>query len=155
MAKQMPLKVGDPAPEFTLTASTGEAVSLADFRGRSEVVLFFYPKANTPLCTAEACAFKASEPSFRDSGAEVIGVSGDSPAALQRFANLFGLPFKLLSDPNGEVQRKYGVTKTLGLLPGRVSFLIDRDGIIRHIYSSQFLPTRHVSQMLDELRTKK
>lgn len=150
----MPLKVGDPAPEFTLKAATGETVSLTDFRGRNEVVLFFYPKANTPFCTAEACAFKANDPAFRDAGAEVIGISGDSPEALQRFANLFGLPFKLLSDPDGEVQRKYGVTKTLGLLPGRMTFLINQNGIIRHIYSSQFRPTQHVSEMLDELQSK-
>ena len=152
MASRGEPKVGDRAPEFTLESSTGSRISLADFRGRSEVVLFFYPKANTPFCTAEACTFRANEESFRKVGAQVIGISSASPEALARFASLRKLPFLLLSDPDGEVRRKYGVSRTFGFLPGRVTYLIDREGIIRHIYSSQFQPTRHAVEMLGVLR---
>src|SRR5271166_6434982 len=129
--------VGDLAPDFTLPSSTGEMVSLSDFRGKSEVVLFFYPKDDTPGCTAEACSFRDSHEAFREAGAEVIGVSSDSSDSHRKFAGRYGLPFRLLSDPKGELRSRFGVPKTLGLLPGRVTYLIDRHGIVRHIFSSQ------------------
>jgi peroxiredoxin Q/BCP len=145
------LQVGDPAPDFTLPASTGELVSLADFRGRAEVVLFFYPKDNSPACSVEACSFRDRYQAFRDLGAEVIGVSRDSAQSHRRFAEHFRLPFVLLSDRNGSVHARYGVAKTFGLIPGRVTFLIDRQGIVRHAFSSQFRFGRHVSEALGVL----
>lgn len=153
MAEKHKPKIGDRAPEFSLESASGMVVSLSGRLGRSEVVLFFYPKAFTPVCTAEACAFRVSEKTFRDAGAEVIGISSDSPETLKRFAEKFRLPFVLLSDPGGEVRRLYGVSRTLGVLPGRSTFLIDRDGYIQHIFTSQFLPTKHVAEMLEALRT--
>jgi peroxiredoxin Q/BCP len=145
-------RVGDPAPDFTLPSSTGESVSLSDFRGRVEVVLFFYPKDNSPACSLEACSFRDSYEAFREAGAEVLGVSADSPKSHTKFAERFRLPFPLLSDADGSVRSRYGVARTFGLFPGRTTFLIDKQGIIRHEFSSQLLPLKHVSQMLDTLR---
>lgn len=152
MADGKALGVGDRASDFTLTAATGEPVRLADMLAKSEVVLYFYPKDNTPGCTAEACSFRDSHEAFREAGAAVIGVSADSADSHRRFAERFGLPFLLLSDPQGEVRDAYGVKKTLGLLPGRVTFLIDRQGVIRHVFSSQFRPAQHVKEALAVLQ---
>jgi thioredoxin-dependent peroxiredoxin len=147
------LRVGDSAPEFRLPRANGEMVSLADFRGQSEVVLFFYPKDNSPICSAEACSFRDSYEVFKDAGAEVIGVSADSSRSHERFAARFRLPFVLLSDAKGVVRRRFGVAKTLGIFPGRCTYLIDRQGVIRHIFSSQFQPGKHVSEALAVLKT--
>jgi peroxiredoxin Q/BCP len=119
------LAVGDSAPGFTLLSASGETVSLADFRG-GEVVLFFYPKDRSPLCTAEACTFRDSHQAFRDAGAVVIGISSDSAESHRRFAGRFRLPYLLLSDIGGDVRERYRVPKTFGLIPGRVTYLIDR-----------------------------
>jgi peroxiredoxin Q/BCP len=146
------LQVGDLAPEFTLPKANGELVSLSDFRARSEVVLFFYPKDNSPICTAEACSFRDSYAVFRDAGAEVIGISADSSQSHERFAGRHRLPFVLLSDKGGMVRGRYGVAKTFGIFPGRSTYLIDREGVIRHIFSSQFLPTKHVTDCLSVLK---
>jgi len=145
--------VGDLAPDFTLPSATGSLVSLADFRGKAEVILFFYPKDDTAVCTAEACAFRDSYEVFREAGAEVIGVSSDSVESHQGFAARNHLPFLLLSDRDGLVRARYGVRKTLGLIPGRTTYLIDRDGVIRSLFSSQFQAAKHVSEMLGMLRT--
>ncbi len=152
MADQEGLRVGDPAPDFALPSATGEMVSLSDFRGKSEVVLFFYPKDNSPACTMEACSFRDRYEAFRETGAEVIGISADSEESHQGFARRFRLPFRLLADREGAVRARYGVPRTFGLLPGRVSYLIDREGIVRHIFSSQFQPWRHVAEALGVLK---
>jgi peroxiredoxin Q/BCP len=153
MADQPRVRVGDPAPDFTLTSATGEPVTLSDFRGRSNVVLYFYPKDYTPACTLEACAFRDSYEAFREAGAEVIGVSTDSAASHRRFAGRFGLPFLLLSDHDGAVRSLYGVPRTMGLFPGRVTYLIDREGVVRHVFSSQFQPNKHVTEALAVLKS--
>lgn len=150
MAAQSLVKVGDLAPDFSLPSSKGDLVSLANFRGR-EVVLYFYPKDNTAGCTAEACAFRDSYEDFQEAGAEVIGISSDSETTHGQFARRLNLPFLLLSDRDGAVRARYGVPKTLGLLPGRVTYLIDRDGVVRAIFSSQFQPKKHLTEMLDQL----
>ena len=146
------VRVGDPAPDFTLLAATGEAVSLSQFKGRSEVVLFFYPKDHSPVCTAEACSFRDSFDAFQSAGAEVIGISADPVESHRLFAAQNRLPFRLLSDPDGSVRTRYGVPRTLGVIPGRVTYLIDRQGIVRHIFSSQFQPARHVAEALCVLK---
>ena len=143
---------GTPAPDFTLPATTGGTVTLSDFRGRSEVVVFFYPKDNSPACSLEACSFRDSYDAFREAGAEVVGISTDSIVSHDRFATRLRLPFLLLSDSDGFVRSRYGVQRTMGIFPGRATFLIDREGIIRHIFSSQFLPLKHVPEMLAVLR---
>lgn len=151
MADAKHLQVGDKAPDFTLPKANGELVSLSEFRGRAEVVLFFYPKDNSPVCTAQACCFRDGYEVFREAGAEVIGISADSAESHEQFAAWFRLPFILLSDKGGLVRQRYGVTKTLGLFPGRSTYVIDRDGVVRHIFSSQFLPAKHVTEALSVL----
>jgi peroxiredoxin Q/BCP len=147
------MKIGDRAPEFTLPAGNGETVSLADFRGKKTVVLFFYPKDDTPGCTREACDFRDGFGRFQAAGAEVIGISSDSVESHERFAAKHGLPMKLLSDERGLVRAAFGVKSTLGLFPGRVTFVIDREGIIRYVYSSQILVHNHVQKALEVVRS--
>lgn len=146
-------KAGDKAPDFTLPDGSGRPVRLSDFAGKSAVVLYFYPKDNTPGCTAEACSFRDSYQDFTDLGAEVIGVSSDSGASHAEFAARHNLPFILLSDADGEVRRAYGVVSSLlGMLPGRVTFVIDRQGVIRHVFSSQFRARKHVDEAIGVVR---
>src|SRR5438132_13625942 len=133
------VEIGSPAPRFRLQTSAGEYVSLEDFHGKKNVVVYFYPKDFTRGCTAEACTFRDSYEAFKDLGAEVIGISSDSQNSHRDFAQHHHLPFILLSDVDGSVRKAYGVKKTLGLFAGRVSFVIDKRGIIRLIFSSQTL----------------
>jgi peroxiredoxin Q/BCP len=115
-------------------------------------VIYFYPRDDTPGCTKEACSFRDHYEEFREAGAEVIGVSSDSASSHQGFARRHRLPFLLLADRGGEVRKRYGVPATLGLLPGRVSYVIDREGIVRHVFESQLQATRHVDEALAALR---
>lgn len=146
------VKVGDSAPDFTLPCQTGEMVSLKDFLGKRSVVLYFYPKDNTPGCTAESCAFRDSYAVFQDLGAEVLGVSSDTVSSHQGFADSYSLPFKLLSDEGGKVRSMYGVPATLGILPGRVTYVIDQQGLVRHIFNSQLNSKGHIDEALKVLR---
>jgi peroxiredoxin Q/BCP len=147
--------VGDPAPEFTLRSQSGEVVSLRQYLGKSEIVLYFYPKDNTPGCTTEANSFRGRYEVFKKMGAEVIGVSSDSVDSHRDFASKCDLPFTILSDPGGEVRKKYGVPSSLGLLPGRVTYVIDKKGIVRHVFSSQFNPSKHVDEAVRALQSMK
>ena len=150
MTASKTLNVGDKAPDFHLPDAEGRMISLSDYRG-VPVVVYFYPKDDTPGCTAEACAFRDQYEDFKQVGAEVIGISSDAPDRHARFAGRHRLPFVLLSDQDGAVRKAYGVAATFGILPGRVTFVIDRDGVIGHIFSSQFRATRHVSEAIDVL----
>jgi peroxiredoxin Q/BCP len=145
------VNVGDRAPDFTLPAQDGRSVTLGDFLGKKAVVLYFYPMDETPGCTAEACAFRDSYEVFAEAGAEVIGVSSDSADSHKQFAAHHRLPFILLSDTGGKVRKRYGVSRWLGLIPGRVTFVIDRAGIVRHVFASQFEATRHVAEAMQGL----
>ena len=147
------LSVGDSAPEFVLPSQTGERVDLREKLGKNEIVLYFYPKDNTPGCTAEARAFRDNYNLFREFGAEVIGVSSDSVESHQGFATGCELPFTLLSDVGGKVRERYSVASSFGLLPGRVTFVIDKRGIVRHIFSSQMNPRKHVDEAVSALRS--
>lgn len=146
-----PVQVGNRAPDFSLPNQRGELIRLSDFTGKRAVVLYFYPKDNTAGCTREACAFRDSYEAFTDAGAEVIGVSSDPPDSHAGFAGQHRLPFILLSDAGGAVRKRYGVPRTFGLLPGRVTYVIDRDGIVRHIFSNLFAAERHVTEALKTL----
>ncbi len=117
------------------------------------MVVYFYPKDFTRGCTAEACTFRDSYEAFKNLGAEVIGISGDNQSSHQAFAKQHRLPFILLSDTDGSVRKAYGVKKSLGLLAGRVSFVIDKKGIVRHVFSSQVRATSHVEEALNVLRS--
>ena len=139
---------GTPAPDFELPDQHGNLVRLSQYRGRSAVVVYFYPKDDTTGCTIEACRFRDDFEKFRSTGAEIIGISDDSSESHERFASKYKLPFTLLSDKGGHVRKLYGVKKTFGLIPGRVTFVIDRQGIVRHVFSSQSSPARHVEEAL-------
>ena len=146
------VQAGDRAPDFALPDRGGRTVRLGDYRGKKAVVLYFYPKDDTPGCTAEACTFRDQYEEFKDAGAEVIGVSSDSGESHARFADKHRLPFMLVADKGGAVRKQYGVPATLGVLPGRVTFVIDRDGVVRHVFNSQFQAKKHVAEALDALR---
>ncbi len=145
-------EVGELAPDFALPNASGELVRLSDFRGKKEVVLYFYPKDNTSGCTAEACAFRDNYDVIAGLDAEVLGVSSDSQASHTGFAQAYRLPFPLLSDRGGAVRKLFGVPATLGLLPGRVTYVIDKQGVIRHIFTSQINVERHIAEALATLR---
>jgi thioredoxin-dependent peroxiredoxin len=146
------IQVGDKAPDFTLPSQAGEQVRLSDRLGERIVVLYFYPKDETVGCTKEACAFRDSYEVFAEAGAEVIGVSSDSVDKHAAFAGHHELPFTLLSDQGGQVRKSYAVPATLGLLPGRVTYVIDRAGTVRHVFSSQTNIGRHVNDALDVVK---
>jgi len=139
---------GTAAPDFELPDQHGNLVRLSQYRGRSAVVIYFYPKDDTTGCTIEACRFRDDFEKFRATGAEIIGISDDSSESHDRFASKYKLPFTLLSDKGGHVRKLYGVKKTFGVIPGRVTFVIDRQGIVRHVFSSQSSPARHVEEAL-------
>jgi thioredoxin-dependent peroxiredoxin len=147
----MAIKIGDLAPDFTLTTQNNESVSLSNFRGKKSVVLYFYPQDDTPGCTAESCAFRDRYQVFQDAGAEVIGISGDSAASHAKFADKHQLPFILVSDSNNTVRQKFGVPNTLWVMPGRVTYVIDKEGIVRHVFDSMLDFQAHVEQALKTL----
>jgi peroxiredoxin Q/BCP len=145
--------VGDRAPDFDVPLAGGSHVCLADLLARGPVVAFFYPKDQTPGCTAEACSFRDAYAAFTDVGAQVVGISSDSVASHAAFARAHRLPFPLVSDTGGKLRKAYGVPKALGLLPGRVTYVIDRAGIVRSVFNSMFEPQKHVAAALDVLKT--
>lgn len=147
------LKIGEHAPNFALTDKDGKTVRLADLIGKSAVVLYFYPHDNSAGCTAEACAFRDSYEAFTAAGATVIGVSRDSVESHQSFASNHRLPFILLSDPDGHVHQLYGVSKIMGFLMSRETFVIDNQGFIRHHFTSQINMTKHVTEALQVIQS--
>ena len=143
--------VGSKAPDFTLPSQSGEMVSLKEFLDEKLVILYFYPKDDTPGCTKEACAFTDEHEEFGKLDAEVIGVSSDSVESHKRFAEKHNLSFTLLSDEGGKVRRMYGVPNTFGIFPGRVTYVIDEAGVVRHVFSSQIGAVKHVEGALKSL----
>lgn len=135
MTKERKLNIGDKAIDFTLTDKDGNKVSLSDYRGK-KVILYFYPKDNTPGCTKQACNFRDNYPQIQEKGAEVIGISRDGQKAHTNFATKHDLPFVLLSDPDREVIEAYGVWTEkklygkIGFGITRTTFLIDEEGSI-------------------------
>ncbi len=146
------VRVGDLAPDFTLPDQLGEPVRLGQLVGKKNVVLYFYPRDATPGCTAEARAFRDAYDTFAAADTEVVGVSSDSIQSHKRFAAKHQLQFKLLSDRDGAVRALYGVERTLGILPGRVTYVIDRDRVVQHVYSSQLAARRHVREARQALK---
>ncbi|MEM3651848.1 MAG: thioredoxin-dependent thiol peroxidase [Nitrososphaerales archaeon] len=129
----MALKVGDEAPDFKLTDQDGKEVNLKSLKG-SPIILYFYPKDDTPGCTKEACGFRDAFPEIRSKGAVVLGVSLDDVYSHKKFAEKYNLPFQLLSDKDKQVSRSYGVLGVGGRRARRVTFIIDKEGRIRHIF---------------------
>lgn len=147
-----PPRVGERAPDFTLPRADGTPFRLSEAVRRGVVVLYFYPKDETMGCVAEACAFRDQYEVFTEAGAQVVGVSADSAESHQQFAAHHRLPFVLLTDADGKVRKSYGVGKLLGIIDGRITYVIDTRGIVRHVFSSRLQPTRHVAEALAVVR---
>lgn len=143
--------VGDLAPDFALPNAAGEIIRLSDYRGKN-VVVYFYPKDYTGGCTAEACAFRDNYDEILAMGAEVIGVSSDSQSSHKGFAEQYHLPFPLLSDAQRVARRAFDVPNTMGILPGRVTYVIDKQGIIRNVFTSMLNINKHITEALTTLR---
>ena len=152
MGTENQVKIGDKAPLFTLPDQNGKLINLNDFIGKTNLVLYFYPKDESYGCTKEACSFRDNYKDFKEAGAEVIGISADDETSHRAFAADYELPFLLLSDKDRKIANLYGVGKTLRILPGRVTFIIDKQGIIRGIYSSQTSYQKHVEKAFEVLR---
>ena len=153
----MAVNVGDKAPDFALPSQMGDSVTLSEYFGKKSVVLYFYPKDESLGCTKEACTFRDSYEVFTNLGAEVLGVSGQSIESHKSFASHHGLPFLLLSDADNKVRHLYGVPATMGIIPGRVTYIIDKKGVVRHIFNSQYQPEKHVEeakQMLEKINAE-
>ncbi len=147
------LKVGEMAPDFELLAQEGRKVSLHEFAGSKNVVLFFYPKDFTRGCTFETKYFGESYDEIRKLNAEVLGISNDSVESHTQFAAKCGVSFPMLADDGGKVRELYSVEKALGFIPGRTTFVIDKHGIVRNIFSSQTDMKAHVTEAMAVLKT--
>jgi peroxiredoxin Q/BCP len=146
------IKPGNKAPLFTLPGSNGRQVSISDFIGKQNLIVFFYPKDESYGCTKEACGFRDSYDEFKKTGAEVIGISMDNEKSHKAFAVHHRLPFILLSDPKGKVAKLYGVQRFLGK-SARATFVIDKEGLVRMKYSSQISMHKHIEKALELVRT--
>jgi peroxiredoxin Q/BCP len=148
----MSLKIGDIVPNFTAKDSHGEIFESKSVLGRKPLVIYFYPKDNTPGCTTEACSFRDQYEDFKDLGAEVIGISSDSVKSHNKFASKHKLPFILLSDQDKRLRQLFGVRDTLfGLLPGRVTYVIDKNGVVIYIFDSMNA-AKHISKALETIK---
>lgn len=132
----MALKVGDMLPNFKAKDTNGTVFDSTNYIGKQPVVIYFYPKDNTPGCTAQACSFRDNYQDFKDLGAEVIGISADSVTSHLKFKSKFNLPFILLSDADKKLRKLFGVENSLIFLPGRETFVADKNGVIMMIFNS-------------------
>ena len=145
------LQTGSVAPDFELPDGGGKLIRLSDYRGKNAVIVYFYPKDDTGVCTKQACTFRDDFAKFQRAGAVIFGISDDSSESHSAFAAKYSLPFPLLSDKGGRVRKLYGVAKKFGVLPGRVTFVINREGVVRHVYSALFESDKHVQEALAAL----
>lgn len=149
------IKVGDNIPNITLPDQHGKIFNLESVVGKKNIVLFFYPKDDTPGCTKEACYFRDSYEAFIDADAEVIGISGQSVESHKSFAEKYHLTYTLLSDTNNKIRKKFGVPSNLfGLIPGRVTYIINKKGKVIHLFNSQSNLLGHVDEALKILQQK-
>ncbi|WP_348799521.1 peroxiredoxin [Flavobacterium adhaerens] len=148
----MELKVGDKIPNFTAKNSEGNDFAIQDWIGKKVLVVYFYPKDNTPGCTTQACTFRDQYEDFKELGAEVIGISSDSISSHQKFAQQFKLPFILLSDTDKNLRKLFGVPSDLfGILPGRVTYVVDKEGIIAMVFDSMNAK-KHIPKAIEAIR---
>tara|TARA_B100001939_G_scaffold126876_1_gene109968 strand:- start:167 stop:622 length:456 start_codon:yes stop_codon:yes gene_type:complete len=150
----MPIAVGDQAPQFKAIDQNGVERSIADLGGKP-LVLFFYPKDDTPGCTIEACSFRDQYSAFQALGAEVWGISGDGASSHRRFAGKHQLPYPLLVDEGNALRNAFGVAKTLFVLPGRVTYVIDGAGVVRLVFDEMLDANAHVRQAIATLEQLK
>jgi peroxiredoxin Q/BCP len=150
----MAIQIGDGCPTFVLNDQNNAPFDIQSVLGQKVLVIYFYPKDDTPGCTAEACSFRDAYEDFKDLGCEVIGISSDSSEKHMQFAEKHRLTFVLLSDIKKEVRKQFGVpTNLFGLIPGRVTYVVDKHGKIRHIYNSQTNSAKHIEESLQAVKT--
>lgn len=148
----MALQLGDKIPDFSAKDNLGNDFDSTSIVGKKPVVIYFYPKDNTPGCTAQACSFRDQYQDFKDLGAEVIGISSDNIASHEKFVQQYKLPFILLSDNEKKIRKLFGVKPDLfGLIPGRVTYVADKDGIIQLVFDSMNA-TNHIPKALETIK---
>ena len=147
----MALKIGDKIPSFTAKDSNGNLFDSQDYIGKQPLVIYFYPKDNTPGCTTQACSFRDNYQDFKDLGAEVIGISSDTVQSHIQFKSKFNLPFILLSDNDKKIRKLFGVQNNLLVIPGRETFVTDKNGTILLIFNSMSAKI-HIEKALGILR---
>lgn len=147
-----PIKVGDQAPSFMLQDQFGASFNMDDYIGNTAMVVYFYPKDDTPGCTKEACSFRDSYQEFTDKDIKVIGISSDDVESHKNFAEKYNLPFTLLADVDNKVRNLFGVkANVLGLIPGRVTYVIDKKGTVVFMYDSQLKAERHIEESINAI----
>lgn len=147
------LEVGDTIPAFVLKNQHGENFDIDKYRGKKPMVIYFYPKDDTPGCTKEACSFRDKFEVFTDLGVLVIGISSDNVTSHKKFAEKYNLPFTLLADTKKTVRKLFGVPSSLlGLLPGRVTYIVDKNGVVVSIFDNQFGAEKHITEALTSLK---
>lgn len=148
----MAVQVGDIIPHFSALDTKGNSFDSATVVGKKPLVIYFYPKDNTPGCTAQACSFRDQYEDFVDLGAEVIGVSSDSVISHQKFTAQYQLPFVLLSDTDKKIRNLFGVPSSLfGMLPGRVTYVVDTTGVVQLVFNSM-LSGNHIPKALEAIQ---
>lgn len=149
----MVLKVGEKVPHFTAKDTFGNLFDSQSLVGKKAVVIYFYPKDDTMICTKQACGFRDSYAVFKDQGVDVIGISTDSLESHQEFTNKHNLPFLLLTDEDKKIQKLFGVSPSFfGLLSGRITFLIDKNGVVNMVFDS-FFASNHIAIALENVKT--
>ena len=148
------IEIGSKIPEFSLPDQNGNVININDYIGKKNLVIYFYPKDDTPGCTKEACYFRDQYEIFNQADAMIIGISSQSVESHKKFAEKYHLSFTLLSDENSVVRKMFGAI-SLGLIPGRVTYVVDKKGIVKYIFDSQTEPTKHVDEALRILKDMK
>lgn len=146
------MNVGDHAPDFALLNQHGEVVRLSEVAPGKTLVVFFYPKDGSPVCTLEACSFRDSQHAFEKYNAQVIGISSDRVDSHRDFAAGNRLDFPLLSDEGGKIRKMWQVPSTLRILPGRVTYVLDAEGVVRNVYSAQLESAKHAQTALEAVK---
>lgn len=148
----MELKVGDKIPDFAAKDANGNDFDTKSVMGQKPLVIYFYPKDNTPGCTTQACSFRDQYEDFKDLGAEVIGISSDTVSSHLKFSKQYKLPFILLSDFDKKIRKLFGVPSGMfGLLPGRVTYVTDKNGVVQMIFDSM-LAAKHIPKALAAIK---
>lgn len=145
------IKTGDKVPSFSLQDQDGKTFDINSVLGKQPLVIYFYPKDETSVCTKEACSFRDAYEQFKQYGAMVIGISGDGVASHRSFATHHNLPFTLLADPDNKVRKLFGVPKTF-VIPGRVTYIVDKKGVVVHTFNSMREGEKHVTESLEALK---
>lgn len=148
------LTEGDKIPDIELRDQDNKFFKISEHLGKYPLVIFFYPKDDTPGCRAEACSFRDQYEDFSLYGAKIIGISSDSVKSHKDFAEKYRLPFTLLSDPDEQVRKRFGVPGSfMGLFPGRVSYVVDKEGTIQSVFNSQSKATQHVEEAIKQIKS--